>query len=257
MKEHPYFDSIDWNLALRRGLDCPYVPELFSEEDLSNFDEAFTQQTPRLSPGNYTISRSIQDCFQGYSYTDKMASTLPRCDSKMRLGGSNTSNTHFKDHQHSAGSQKNEGYIDGFDQEATENYGYYGQQNAYNGQYPHGRSPLRGQPMEDSDDSEQEDFYQYRPLTQLYAPPSAAISPHAQIETKAQATSPALTPPTVHSEDGFFSSLSMTSSISNRGGTSAADILRGYSDRSIDNRHNSTGSSHSSGTIRRLSRGYL
>ncbi|KAG0346937.1 hypothetical protein BG005_000450 [Podila minutissima] len=254
VKEHPYFDSIDWNMAMQRGLHCPYVPELFSEEDLSNFDDAFLTMTPRLSPGNHTLSNSIQNCFQGYSYTDKMASTLPRSDSKIRLGGSNT---YHKDHQH-PGSRNNEAYIDGFDQEANENYGYNGQQNnAYNGHYPHGRSPLRGQPMEDSDDSEQEEFYQYRPLTQLYAPPSAAISPRSQIETKAQATSPALTPPAVHSEDGFFSSMSMTSSVSSRGGASAADILRGYSDRSIENRHNSTGSSHSSGTIRRLSRGYL
>lgn len=251
MKEHPYFDSIDWNVAMQRGLHCPYVPELFSEEDLSNFDGAFLAMTPRLSPGNHTLSNSIQNCFQGYSFTDNMASTLPRSDSKIRLGGSNT---HLKDHQHPVGSRNsNERYIDGFDQDANEGYVY----SNGNGHYPHGRSPLRGQPMEDSDDSEQEEFYQYRPLTQLYAPPSAAISPHAQIETKAQAMSPALTPPAVHSEDGFFSSMSVgSSSVSSRGGASAADILRGYSER-VEQRHNSTGSSHSSGTIRRLSRGYL
>ncbi|KAF9378895.1 hypothetical protein CPB97_009278 [Podila verticillata] len=251
VKEHPYFDSIDWNVAMQRGLHCPYVPELFSEEDLSNFDGAFLAMTPRLSPGNHTLSNSIQNCFQGYSFTDNMASTLPRSDSKIRLGGSNT---HLKDHQHPVGSRNsNERYIDGFDQDANEGYVY----SNGNGHYPHGRSPLRGQPMEDSDDSEQEEFYQYRPLTQLYAPPSAAISPHAQIETKAQAMSPALTPPAVHSEDGFFSSMSVgSSSVSSRGGASAADILRGYSER-VEQRHNSTGSSHSSGTIRRLSRGYL
>jgi hypothetical protein len=257
VKKHPYFDSIDWNVAMQRGLHCPYVPELFSEEDLSNFDDAFLTMTPRLSPGTYTLSKSIQGCFQGYSYTDKMASTLPRSDSKMRLGGSNA---HLKDHQHPVGSRNNnEGYIDGFDQEASEGYGYNKvQNNVYNGgYYPHGRSPLRGQPREESNDSEQEEFYQYRPLTQLYAPPSAAISPHAQIETKAQAMSPALTPPAVHSEDGFFSSMSVaSSSVSSRGGASAADILRGYSGR-VEQRHNSTGSSHSSGTIRRLSHGYL
>ncbi|KAI8604776.1 kinase-like domain-containing protein, partial [Dissophora ornata] len=52
VKMHPYFESIDWSVAMQRKLPCPYVPELLSEEDLSNFDDTFLTMTPRLSPGN-------------------------------------------------------------------------------------------------------------------------------------------------------------------------------------------------------------
>ncbi|KAG0345091.1 hypothetical protein BG004_003973 [Podila humilis] len=335
VKEHPYFDTIDWDLAMRRGLPCPYVPELFSEEDLSNFDNAFLDMTPRLSPGNHTLSNSLQNFFQGYSYTaDKLAAnnTLPRNDSKIRLNGSN--NNLVKDHHQHQQRQHQHQYMDGFDHEATHvDVGSHGDRGEYNGDVYHhvdnshnnnininnnssannsnssnnntnhghytpGRSPPRRPgPKEDMEDSEEEEFYQYRPLTQLYAPASAAISAHAQIETKAQAMSPALTPPAVHSEDGrmmFFSSMSTAGSINsfsgggggglsnnnrttgsgssgtNGGVSSAADILRGYSDRrscssggshnAVENggRHNSTGSHSSNSTIgRRLSRGYI
>ncbi|KAK3808215.1 MAG: kinase-like domain-containing protein [Linnemannia elongata] len=86
VKEHPYFDTIDWDLALQRQLPCPYIPDLISEEDLSNFDDAFLTMTPRLSPGNHTLSNSIQNCFQGYSYSDnKLGTTLPRTDSKIKM----------------------------------------------------------------------------------------------------------------------------------------------------------------------------
>ncbi|KAG0211922.1 hypothetical protein BGX28_007204 [Mortierella sp. GBA30] len=244
VKEHPYFALIDWDMAMQKKLPCPYIPELVSEEDLSNFDDTFLTMTPRLSPGVHTLSNSIQNCFQGYSYTDKMASTLPRSDSKIRL------DQRTRD-------PSSDTYIDGFDQDAAMKVEGNGHGYA-NGQHqPLHRSPLQHMGLREQvleSDSEEEDFYQYRPMTQLYAPPSAAISAH--IETKAQATSPALTPPTTYPEDGRMPVERI--SISRIG--AAADILRGYSERrSIDTpRHNSTGSSHSSGTIgRRLSRGYI
>ncbi|KAF9190075.1 hypothetical protein BGZ51_008958 [Haplosporangium sp. Z 767] len=241
VKQHPYFHTIDWDIALQRKLPSPYVPQLVSELDLSNFDDAFLTMTPRLSPGNHTLSNSIQNCFQGYSYSDKMASTLPRSDSKIRL-----------DRTKDASSDT---FVDGFDQEAPP--ANTDVSNRAHGHQPLHRSPLQQMGLRDQTleaDSEEEDFYQCRPLTQLYAPPSAAISTH--IETKAQATSPALTPPATYPEDGRMPMERISTS---RIGA-AADILRGYTERtSIDTqRHNSTGSSHSSGTIgRRLSRGYI
>ncbi|KAF9540782.1 hypothetical protein EC957_003755 [Mortierella hygrophila] len=279
VKEHPYFDPIDWDLALKRQLPCPYIPDLVSEEDLSNFDDAFLTMTPRLSPGNHTLSNSIQNCFQGYSYSDnKLGTTLPRTDSKIKL-----------DHRVGGGVGTvgpGGSYIDGFDQEGpspqTNGHGHG------NGSYHHGangnifkgnnhyhhqplhRSPLQQMDYDNMDtddltnpaegDFEEADFYRGRPLTQLYAPPSAAISSSSSyiIETKAQPTSPALTPPTQYPEDGRMVVVADRISMSKMG--AAADILRGVSERSsIDTqRHNSTNSSHSSGTIgRRLSRGYV
>ena len=245
MKDHPYFDLVDWDWAIQKKLPCPYIPELLSEEDLSNFDDTFLTMTPRLSPGNHTLSKSIQNCFQGYSYTDKLATTLPRNDSKIRLD------------QRSRG-PSSDAYIDGFDQDAPptraegNGHGHANGQHQASHRTPWQEMGYQEQSLES--DSEEEDFYQYRPMTQLYAPPSAAILGH--IETKAQATSPALTPPTAYPEDGRMP----VERISTSRIGAAADILRGYSERSsIDtHRHNSTGSSHSSGTIgRRLSRGYI
>ncbi|KAF9438102.1 hypothetical protein BGZ76_009720 [Entomortierella beljakovae] len=241
VKAHPYFSSIDWDLAMQRKLPCPYVPDLVSEEDLSNFDDAFLTMTPRLSPGNHTLSNSIQNCFQGYSYTDKMASTLPRSDSKIHLNRPSDA--------------ANGTYIEDFDQNRPEANGNG------NGHVPLHRSPLQqvdtqDVEMESESDKEEEgmdDGNQYRPPTHLFAH-NTIITTH--IETKAQATSPALTPPTSYPDDGQM--LVERISITRIG--AAADILRGYSERSsIDtHRHNSTGSSHSSDTIgRRLSRGYL
>ncbi|KAF9985552.1 hypothetical protein BGZ75_002773 [Mortierella antarctica] len=245
VKDHPYFDLVDWELAIQKKLPCPYIPELLSEEDLSNFDDTFLTMTPRLSPGKHTLSKSIQNCFQGYSYTDKFATTGPRNDSKIRLD------------QRSRG-PSSDAYIDGFDQDAPPTKVEGNGHGHANGQHqaPH-RTPWQEMGYQEQSlesDSEEEDFYQYRPMTQLYAPPSAAILGH--IETKAQATSPALTPPTTYPEDGRMP----VERISTSRIGAAADILRGYSERSsIDtHRHNSTGSSHSSGTIgRRLSRGYI
>ncbi|KAF9122181.1 hypothetical protein BGW39_009979 [Mortierella sp. 14UC] len=286
VKNHPYFSAIDWDLALKRQLPCPYIPDLISEEDLSNFDDAFLTMTPRLSPGNHTLSNSIQNCFQGYSYSDnKLGTTLSRSDSKIKL-----------DHRSVVGGGAGGGtmgaggsYIDGFDQEGPypptriETNGH-GHNNTFKGNQhqPLHRSPLQQMDLRNSQymdtddidihssssatsDFEEEDFYRGRPLTQLYAPPSAAIAA-SLIETKAPATSPALTPPAIFPDDGRMVTATGTAAVVkvNRISTTrigaAADILRGYSERSsIDTqRHNSTGSSHSSSTIgRRLSRGYV
>ncbi|KAI1318056.1 hypothetical protein EDD11_007290 [Mortierella claussenii] len=253
VKEHLYFRMIDWDVAMQRQLPCPYIPELASDEDLSNFDNAFLDMTPRLSPGNHTLSNSIQNCFQGYSYTDKMASTLPRSDSKIRLDRSRDPSSGI--------------FIENFDQEAPVRSGEHMNDHrvSHSHHQPIHRSRLQQlcDMEEDEEEVDEKDKAkedgdkppgQYRPTTQLYAPPSAAISAH--IETKAQATSPALTPPTSYPQDGRMPLERMSTS---RMGA-AADLLRGVSERSsIDtHRHNSQGSSHSSDTIgRRLSRGYL
>lgn len=217
-----------------------------SEEDLSNFDNAYLTMTPRLTPGNHTLSNSIQNCFQGYSYSDKVASTLPRNDSKLPTDRSRDP---------SSGS-----YIQDFDQEAPAASAVANGHHVGNGRQPLYQSPLQEMEAEDQDtdseeedveEDEEEDMCQYQPMTQFYTPPSAAISAH--IETKAAATSPALTPPSTYPDDGR-----MPVERISIGRMAAADILRGYSGRSsIDtHRHNSTGSASSSGTIgRRLSRG--
>ncbi|KAI8358593.1 kinase-like domain-containing protein [Mortierella sp. GBAus27b] len=224
VKAHPYFASIDWDVALQRKLPCPYVPELVSEEDLSNFDDAYLTMTPRLTPGNHTLSNSIQNCFQGYSYTDKMASTLPRSDSKLPADPSSS-------------------YVQEY-----EEAGANGRQPLYRTRLQEMEGEDEESDSEEEEEEEEEEDTTYPAMAQLYTPPSAAISAH--IETKAAVTSPALTPPSTYREEGRMPVERMSI-----GRMAAADILRGYSRTRGDHRH-STGSASSSGTIgRRLSRG--
>ena len=38
IKEHPFFENIDWFKLERRGIDPPYKPRLNGDYDLSNID---------------------------------------------------------------------------------------------------------------------------------------------------------------------------------------------------------------------------
>jgi len=71
IKSHSYFEGMSWDDIYNKRYTPPYVPDLHSETDFSNFDDAFLMMTPRLSPtpGNVTLTNSIQDVFQGYSFT--------------------------------------------------------------------------------------------------------------------------------------------------------------------------------------------
>src|SRR3954469_8974859 len=68
---NPYFENISWDDIYNKRYTPPYVPDLHSETDFSNFDDAFLMMTPRLSPtpGQVMLTNSIQDVFQGYSFT--------------------------------------------------------------------------------------------------------------------------------------------------------------------------------------------
>jgi len=71
IRSHPYFEGMSWDDVYHKRCTPPYVPDLHSETDFSNFDDAFLVMTPRLSPtpGNLMLTNSIQDVFQGYSFT--------------------------------------------------------------------------------------------------------------------------------------------------------------------------------------------
>ncbi|KAI7865539.1 kinase-like domain-containing protein [Spinellus fusiger] len=72
IRSHPYFDALDWSAVYCKRISPPYVPLVRSETDFSNFDQDFLQMTPRLSPANNEtiLSQSVQQAFQGYSYTN-------------------------------------------------------------------------------------------------------------------------------------------------------------------------------------------
>ena len=39
IKNHPWFDKVNWNALVTRSIKAPFVPILSSDADISNFDE--------------------------------------------------------------------------------------------------------------------------------------------------------------------------------------------------------------------------
>ncbi|KAI8381069.1 kinase-like domain-containing protein [Radiomyces spectabilis] len=73
IRSHPYFDTLDWADVYYKRVRPPYVPDLRSSTDFSNFDADFLQMTPRLSPvDDNVLSQSLEQAFQGYSYTGSL-----------------------------------------------------------------------------------------------------------------------------------------------------------------------------------------
>lgn len=52
IQSHPFFKSIDWGKLERRELKPPFTPNQGDKKDAANFDEEFTNEDPRVSPGN-------------------------------------------------------------------------------------------------------------------------------------------------------------------------------------------------------------
>uniref|UniRef100_A0A8C7FAS1 protein kinase C n=1 Tax=Oncorhynchus kisutch TaxID=8019 RepID=A0A8C7FAS1_ONCKI len=67
-------NSVDWEALLQRRLPPPFVPNIKGREDVSNFDEEFTTETPALTPPRErrTLSRKDQDCFKDFDYVSDL-----------------------------------------------------------------------------------------------------------------------------------------------------------------------------------------
>ncbi|BFZ62958.1 Serine/threonine-protein kinase [Saitoella coloradoensis] len=76
LKEHPFFDNIDWNAMLRKEVPPPFKPTLTSELDTSNFDPEFTNAPATVRPGNEItastpLSPGMQEKFKGFTFVDE------------------------------------------------------------------------------------------------------------------------------------------------------------------------------------------
>ena len=47
---HPFFKRIDWDDLYHKRTPAPFLPQLQSDTDVSNFDNEFTSVTPLLTP---------------------------------------------------------------------------------------------------------------------------------------------------------------------------------------------------------------
>ena len=74
IKEHPFFEGIDWKEAWEKKIEPPFVPELHGIMDLSYFDKIFTDEKVEQSIVS-NISPSIKNAdYKGFTYVTKSLS---------------------------------------------------------------------------------------------------------------------------------------------------------------------------------------
>lgn len=71
--EHPYFQDIDFEDVFHCRIQAPYLPEISSDHDYSNFDQEFTSETPRLTPVDTVLTSEMQEQFRGFSHISEGA----------------------------------------------------------------------------------------------------------------------------------------------------------------------------------------
>ncbi|RKP40250.1 kinase-like domain-containing protein [Dimargaris cristalligena] len=73
IKRHPFFKSINWDDILYKRVTPPYIPQVKSRLDISNFDEEFTRERPVLTPTSTVLDSVDQEEFQSFSYVAEWA----------------------------------------------------------------------------------------------------------------------------------------------------------------------------------------
>ena len=77
IKDHPYFEGINWKDAWDRKLEPPLVPQLKSETDLSYFDKMFTNEKiegSNVSEVPSTLVSQAND-YKGFTYVTNSVTT--------------------------------------------------------------------------------------------------------------------------------------------------------------------------------------
>ncbi|VDM94083.1 unnamed protein product, partial [Onchocerca ochengi] len=72
IRTHSFFRGVDWKRYEARQIPPPFKPSIKSPDDISNFDDDFTQEKPTLTPiADKTLLASIDpEAFLNFSYTN-------------------------------------------------------------------------------------------------------------------------------------------------------------------------------------------
>ena len=77
IKEHPYFEGINWEDAWNRKLQPPFVPQLRGETDLQYFDKMFTDEKIEGSKVSEVPSSIANSEYKGFTFvTDSVSNEL-------------------------------------------------------------------------------------------------------------------------------------------------------------------------------------
>ncbi|EWC46633.1 putative protein kinase C [Drechslerella stenobrocha 248] len=66
---HAFFRNVNWDDIYFKRLPSPFLPQISSPTDTSNFDQEFTSVTPVLTPVQSVLTQAMQEEFRGFSYT--------------------------------------------------------------------------------------------------------------------------------------------------------------------------------------------
>ncbi|CAI2167730.1 16521_t:CDS:2 [Funneliformis geosporum] len=80
IKNHPFFANVDWDALYRKQVSPPFKPNVSSDDDVSCFDPAFTEEEtnidwPSVSKNlsrngtNASINSEMNDAFGGFTYS--------------------------------------------------------------------------------------------------------------------------------------------------------------------------------------------
>lgn len=75
IKNHKFFNGVDWDKALRKEYKPPFIPELFDELDLKYFDKSFTEENfdfNKSQKNKLSESKKVSDeySYKNFSYVD-------------------------------------------------------------------------------------------------------------------------------------------------------------------------------------------
>eukprot|EP01080_Neovahlkampfia_damariscottae_P008959 gene8959-908_t len=75
IKNHPFFESIDFNQLLKKQLIPPFAPDLKDSMDLSFFDEEFTKKSIKEQSERHSnkLQEKDQKVFQGFTFGEDSA----------------------------------------------------------------------------------------------------------------------------------------------------------------------------------------
>ncbi|KAF3932256.1 Phototropin-1 [Dactylella cylindrospora] len=66
---HAFFRNVNWDDIYHKRVPAPFLPQISSPTDTSNFDQEFTSVTPVLTPVQSVLTQAMQEEFRGFSYT--------------------------------------------------------------------------------------------------------------------------------------------------------------------------------------------
>ncbi|KAH0542023.1 hypothetical protein FGG08_003572 [Glutinoglossum americanum] len=66
---HAFFRNINWDDIYNKRVPAPFLPQITSPTDTSNFDSEFTSVTPVLTPVQSVLTQVMQEEFRGFSYS--------------------------------------------------------------------------------------------------------------------------------------------------------------------------------------------